>query len=214
MNVKERIQLYAAVTAAGFNVVNCKSMETMDGYSWSATLAYGRTKLITAYAYNSGTGGPDGFMQDVVNSERESLIRKFWALPCVADLVRKSKVEFLDFARELDPMSDDDYQSRKAAILSEAPPQNDEELANVLNELSMSKEVVAMLKQDLKKGLCFMRKSRLEDGTWFIAKVPDTPESRSHVQQKLGDECDCFPVDLLVAPTPAATATPKRPRMH
>ena len=159
MSLKAQINAIREIKAAGFKVVNSKSVPTDDGACWEATLAFGTQKLVRAF-----DGGYGGEMEvDLLSTPKLSpeLIRSrltaFFALPATQAMLKASLIEGEGYSLEFKTITQAEFDANKAKILAEEVALTNEHLELAMQALADSYKTIARIKRALKTYICFVQ---------------------------------------------------------
>lgn len=201
ISLKRDIALTVAVEAAGFKITNSKSIETEDGYAWYATLAHGRTKIVTVS--NGGTGGDDqsDFHASTAGAKAADKLQleKLFALPGVAEVVREHLLYNLNLNQQFNKVSDADYFACKDQIANAVPAPTVENVEYLVGYLDTALKIAKELKRALKTKLVYVLQGEDSKGEYRWYAVPDTPANRAGAQQRQGGKIDYFVADLFAS---------------
>ncbi|MCU6502271.1 hypothetical protein LPN04_31200 [Rugamonas sp. A1-17] len=200
MSIKSDIKWLRAFTLAGFSLANSQSMAAHDGLCWSAALAYGRTKIVTAS--NGGYGGPDelDFFEDkkLPRTALVEILEKFRNLPPVVEFARGQEIESMGFRKEFNKLTEAQYEIEKAEINSAAPSIDNEVIAAVIGRMADIVTIEKKLKRQCSKWVCVVTKSDEHSDSYFTHKVQDTPFAREKIKNEIyKDDFGYFIADLL-----------------
>jgi len=197
MSLKAQLNTIREIKAAGFKVVNSKSIPTDDGACWEATLAFGTQKLVRAF--DGGYGGEmevDLLATLKLSSESiRSRLTAFVALPATQAMLKESLIEGEGYSLEFKTITQAEFDANKAKILAEDVMLTNANLELAMQALADSYETVAKIKRALKTYICFVQHGDDEKGDWRRVKAADTPANREFIRKR--DNVDYFLADLV-----------------
>lgn len=210
-SLKNDIALVLAVAAAGFKLVDSKSVDTRDGACWHATLAHGRTKILTVS--DSGRGGGTKSRYHATHAAAQAAdkasLEKLFAIPEVTSVVRGNLMYSLDMKKEFHreaKMTDADYAAAKANIETHIPVPTDETVESLIDKLAQATKFVEKIKRAMKKKLVFVFEGEDAQGAYVSCAIPDTPANRELVRKEQKRNIDYFMADLFGATNQASAA--------
>jgi len=199
MSIKKDLNIIRAVRAAGFNLVDSKSVGTDDGACWEATLAQGRTKL--ARVSNGGFGGPDETRFLETQKLSITVIRKalneFFAIPEVQDVVRQNLVEQKGYELEYKHIDQEQFDAAKAEIDAKPVVASEEAVEMTVSYPADAHELLKRVKRQLKTNILFKIEDQSNDAaaSWYEVKAADTPANRAKLRER--HKIDYFIADLV-----------------
>lgn len=197
MSLKAQIHSICEIKAAGFKLVNSKSIPTEDGACWEATLAFGSQKLIRAF--DGGHGGEMEVDQLATPKLSPELIRSrlaaFFALPATQAMLKKSLIEGEGYSLEFHTITQAEFEVNKAKILADDVGLTNANLELAMQSLADSYETIAHIKRALKTYICFVQQGDDEKGDWRRVKAADTEANREFIRKR--DNVDYFLADLI-----------------
>lgn len=199
MNLKATLEALISIRAAGYKLVNSKSIGTDDGSCWHATLAYGKQPIVEVS--NGGYGGPDVLRfapgAKTPASELGKLLSAFTELQAVQDYLRQSKIDLAKMCQSLDARSDEELAAH-IAELGEAKFdfKDDEDLGAVVGWMGDVGETIKSMKRQLKTKVIVIDADEA-DGSYMSYKCADTPQNRAKIQAAHKKPIGCFAADLL-----------------
>lgn len=201
-SLKRDIALVLAFTNAGFKLTNSKSVTTHDGACWQATLAHGRTKIVTVS--NGGFGGPDE-TQFHANSEASKAvdsesIETLFAVPEISAAVRAHMLDNLELQRQYDRLCESVYDIGKTDIESRVPAPTNDNLEFLIARIADVIKMVTSFKKATQTKLLVVFEGGDEKGEYVTYKLTDTPANREHVKaHEMSRKIDYFIADLFGA---------------
>lgn len=198
MSIRSDIKWLRQLTQAGFTLTNSKSIAARDGLCWSAALAYGRTKIVTAS--NGGYGGPDelDYFEDkkLPRTALVAMLEKFRNLPAVVEFAREQELQSLEFRKEFNTLTAAQFEAEKGQIIAAVPRIDDEIIAAAIASMADIVTIEKKLKRECSKFVCVVAKS--DEHSYFKHQVQDTPFAREEIKSKLyKDNFGYFIADLL-----------------
>lgn len=210
-SLKSDIALVLAVAAAGFKLVDSKSVDTHDGACWHATLAHGRTKIVTVS--DGGHGGGTESRYHAANAAAKAVdqasLEKLFAIPEVTAVVRSDLMYSLDLKKEFEreaKMTDADYAAAQADIEAGVPVPTDESIENLIDKLAQATKFVEKIKRAMKTKLVFVFEGDDAKGAYVSCAIPDTPANRDRLRKEQKRTIDYFMADLFGAVNPPSAA--------
>jgi len=197
MSLKKKFDPLHAIKAAGFKLVNSKSIPTDDGACWEATLAFGTQKLVRAF--DGGFGGEVEI--DILATPKlpldaiRSRLATFIALPAIQSLLKESLIESEGYSLEFKTITQAQFDANKAKIMAEDVKLDNHAIELAIQSLADTHESLAAIKRKLKTCICFTTPGDDEKGDWRWAKAPDTPANREFLRKR--DNVDYFLADVV-----------------
>lgn len=197
MSLKNQFDSLREIKAAGFKIVNSKSIPTDDGACWEATLALGTQKLVRAM--DGGYGGDVEI--DILATPKLSVdtirsrLKTFIALPPVQTLLKASLIEYEGYSLEFKTITQAEFDAKKAEILARDVTLDNQAIELAIQSLADSHQSLASIKRKLKTCICFVKQGNDEKGEWHWVKAPDTPANREVLRKR--DNIDYFLADLV-----------------
>lgn len=201
MSLKKTFALIRAVQAAGFKLVDSKSIGTHDGSCWEATLAQGKTKLVKVH--NGGYGGPDEtyFLENQTLSMTsiKAALNQLFAIAEVERVVRDHQITLKGYDLKYQHITQEQFDAYKAEIEATPVTTSEEAIEAVVNELADGYDSLKRIKRQLKTKILFTQVDQSESGTavdsWYAVTAPDTPANRETLRKR--HKIDCFLADLV-----------------
>ena len=197
MSLKKKFDPLHAIKAAGFKLVNSKSIPTDDGACWEATLAFGAQKLVRVF--DGGFGGDVEI--DILATPKlpldaiRSRLATFIALPAIQSLLKESLIESEGYSLEFKTITQAEFDAKKAKILAEDVALDNQAIELAIQSLADTHESLAAIKRKLKTCICFTKPGDDEKGEWRWVKAPDTPANREFLRKR--DNVDYFLADVV-----------------
>lgn len=201
-SLKRDIALVLTFTAAGFKLTNSKSVTTHDGACWQATLAHGRTKIVTVS--NGGFGGPDETHfhanSDVSKTADKVSLEALFAIPEITTAVRTHMLFNLELQRRYDKLCESVYDIGKADIESRIPAPTNDNLEFLVARIADVIKTVNSFKKATATKLLVVFEGGDEKGEYVTYKLADTQANRERVAaHEKNRKIDYFIADLFSA---------------
>lgn len=203
-SLKQDLTLVAAIAAAGFKLTDSKSVPTDDGVCWRATLAYGRTKIVTVS--NGGFGGPDETYFHATSDVDKVYLAKLFAVPEVITAVRGHMVDSLKLNQMFNKVSEADFEAAKADIAVSLPTPTEDNIEFLVGRIADIAGMVTKLKRALKTKVLVVFEGDDAQGAYTEYKMADTPANRERLKQHVNRKIDYFVADLLGSTNPGSAA--------
>jgi hypothetical protein len=201
-SLKQDVAFIQAFSAAGFKLTHSKSVVTHDGPAWHATLAHGRTKIVTVS--NGGHGGPDeSFFHATTEAgkavDKASLVKLF-AVPEIAAAVRGHMLFDLGLEQQYGKVEGRDYQAAQADITAGLPLPTVDNVEFLVGRIADISGMVNTFKRAIKTKLLVVFEGGDDKGEYVTYKCTDTPANREQLKaHEKHRKIDYFLADLFGA---------------
>jgi hypothetical protein len=183
------LKLLSEITAAGYKLTETKAINREDGYCWTATLCFGKKKLVTVS--NGGHGGPDEFKYYSTPSEGYKGIlidlSKLYSTEAIKEYCRDYHISMEKFSLDAKKITAEQFAAIKDKILNSEIVVDQDMLGSIVDEIRSAKEENAKLKRMFKTKTAWLKKGGEEGNEYVSIGFVDTPERRLSLQNKYPD---------------------------
>lgn len=204
-SLKESVKLVVAIEAAGFKIRDNKSTTPSSESEWEATLAHGRTKIVTVF--NDGHGGDEYADYHATDPSKRginnALLTSFFAIPEVAKVARDHAIYMLGLKRRWGGMTPPEFDQRKAQVLQDQPLPTEDNVTNLVATLATADLRTKQIRRSLRTSIAFVKKGDDAKFEYQTFKAADTPAAREAIQKRYNLCVDYFLADLFHEPVKA-----------
>jgi hypothetical protein len=201
-SIKRDIAFVLAIAAAGFKLTDSKTVTTEDGAAWRATLAHGRTKIVTVS--NGGYGGPDQShfhaSTQAGKAADKARLETLLAIPEVAAAIRSHMLYMLDLDQQHNQAPELNYIAAQNEIQVLSPSPTEENVEFLVGRVADITGTINSFKRAIKTKLVVVFDGGDAKGEYVTYKLADTPANRERVKaQEKHRRIDYFIADLFTA---------------